>query len=106
MRVLGLFAVRVRMVERSRFQTFAARLLPKLTHRRSTGRGTGSCSYARCQSKDPLSMKKGRASISRLSCIAQLGRVPRSWVASGAHLSIASSGRTRPIGVRSGGASP
>jgi site-specific recombinase XerD len=42
----------------------------------------------------------------RLSCIAQLGRVPRSWVASGAHLSIASSGRTRPIGVRSGGASP
>src|SRR6266545_1186484 len=39
--------------------------------------------------------------------IAQLGRVPRWWVASGAHLSIASSrGRTWPMGVRSGGASP
>jgi hypothetical protein len=30
----------------------------------------------------------------------------RWWVASWAHLSIASSGRTRPIGARSGSASP
>jgi hypothetical protein len=28
MRVFGLFTIRFRMVERSRFQTFAARLLP------------------------------------------------------------------------------
>src|SRR5215207_6302501 len=39
--------------------------------------------------------------------IAQSGRALLWWVASRAHLSIASStGRTRPIGVRSGGASP
>jgi hypothetical protein len=39
--------------------------------------------------------------------IARSGRVPRWWVASDAHLSIASSrGRTWPMGVRSGGASP
>jgi hypothetical protein len=54
----------------------------------------------------PLSMKKGRGSSSGVG-IAQSGRVVKSAVASWAHLSIASSwGRTRPIGVRSGGASP
>src|SRR4029453_11477383 len=41
------------------------------------------------------------------SCIAQLWRVLGWWwVTSWAHLSIASSRGTRPIGVRSGGASP
>src|SRR6266540_3699114 len=41
------------------------------------------------------------------SCIAQSGRSLRLLVGSWAHLSIASSiGRTRPMGVRSGGASP
>src|SRR6266511_3025392 len=39
--------------------------------------------------------------------VVQLGRVRWWWVASGAHLSIASlRGRTWPMGVRSGGASP
>src|SRR4051794_17157810 len=53
-------------------------------------------------------MKKGRVSTGWCSCIAQSGRARLVWwVLSGAHLSIAPSiGRTRPMGVRSGGASP
>src|SRR5438552_2314590 len=60
----------------------------------------------RTRTGDPLSMKKGRASTWRCSFIAQSWRTLLVWwPVSVAHLSIASSiGRTRPMGVRSGGA--
>src|SRR6266540_2536796 len=55
----------------------------------------------------PPLYEEGSCVKSSVVGVVQLGRVRWWWVASGAHLSIASlRGRTWPMGVRSGGASP